>query len=267
MSWSIDDVTVAFGAHVALHGVALTIEPGRVHAVIGGDGAGKSTLLRVLAGLVVSRSGTHDLPPRRHVGFVPAAGGVFGDLSVDENIEFVADAHRLADWRERAEMLLDSAGLTSFGDRLAGRLSGGQRRKLAGSMALLPQPGLLLLDEVTTGVDPVSRMELWRLIASAAAAGTAVVAATTYLDEAERAGSVLLLDQGHVLASGDPRSIVAGIPGSVSEGDRPTDRSTAWRRGRRWRQWDPVGQAGNGHDTTLEDAAIVYELAARSPRS
>lgn len=267
MTWSVDGVTVAFGAHIALHGVGLTIEPGQVHAVIGGDGAGKSTLLRVLARLVVSPQGSHHLPPRHHVGYVPAAGGVFGDLSVDENIEFVADAYRLSDWGERAGMLLDSAGLAEFGDRLAGRLSGGERRKLAGSMALLPHPELLVLDEVTTGVDPVSRMELWRLIASAAAAGTAVVAATTYLDEAERAGSVLLLDRGHVLASGDPRSIVAGIPGSVTESDAPTDRSTAWRRGRRWRQWDPVGQAENGHDTTLEDAAIVYELAARSSRS
>lgn len=267
MSWSVDDLTVTFGATVALDGVGLTIEPGQVHAVIGGDGAGKSTLLRVLARLVVSRHGAHHLPPRRHVGFVPAAGGVFGDLSVTENVEFVADAYRLTNWGERADMLLDSAGLTAFGHRLAGRLSGGERRKLAGSMALLPQPEMLVLDEVTTGVDPVSRMELWRLIASAAAAGTAVVAATTYLDEAERAGSVLLLDRGRVLASGDPSSIVAGIPGSVTEGDAPTDRSTAWRRGRRWRQWDPVGQAGNGHDTTLEDAAIVHELAARSSRS
>ncbi len=267
MSWSVDDVTVAFGAHTALHAVGLTIEPGQIHAVIGGDGAGKSTLLRVLARLVVSQKGSHHLPPRHRVGFVPSAGGVFGDLSVDENIEFVADAYRLPAWRERAGMLLDSAGLTSFGHRLAGRLSGGERRKLAGSMALLPQPEMLVLDEVTTGLDPVSRMELWRLIASAAATGTAVVAATTYLDEAERAGSVLLLDQGPVLASGDPRSIVAGTPGSVTESDAPTDRSTAWRRGRRWRQWDPAGRAENGHDTTIEDAAIVYELAARSSRS
>lgn len=275
MSWYVEDVTVSFGDRIALHAVGLRLEPGRIQAVIGGDGAGKSTLLRVLAGLVVSRQGTLCLPPSQRVGFVPAAGGIFGDLSVDENLGFVADAYRLRDWRGRAGRLLDSAGLTPFGELLAGRLSGGQQRKLAGTMALLAQPALLVLDEVTTGVDPVSRMELWRLIASAAAAGTAVVAATTYLDEAERASSVLLLDQGHALAYGDPRSIVRDVPGTIVDLDAPTDRSTAWRRGGRWRQWQPAGRAdidhdpgrGADHTTTLEDAAIAYELSASRARS
>ena len=125
-------------------------------------------------------------------------------------------------------------------------------------MALLPEPELLVLDEVTTGVDPVSRMELWRLVAGAAADGAAVVAATTYLDEAERMETVLLLHEGRPLAAGSPASIIEGIPGVVRVVDRPTDPRTAWRSGRRWRQWTPTGTTSI--PLTLEDAAIVLEL-------
>jgi ABC-2 type transport system ATP-binding protein len=159
-------------------------------------------------------------------------------------------------------MLLTRAGIERWGERLAGRLSGGQRRKLAGAMALLPEPRLLVLDEVTTGVDPVSRMELWRLVAGAAATGTAVLAATTYLDEAERAKTVDLLHEGRVLASGDPSAIVAAAPGRVTDEETPIDRARAWRRGRRWRQWHPAEEAQVHDRPTLEDAAIVLELVA-----
>lgn len=262
MTWSVRDVTVRFGARTALSDVALAMQPGRVHAVIGGDGAGKSTLLRVLAGLDLGQTGVIRLPAEDRIGYVPSEGGVFGDLTVDEHLEFVADAYGLTDWRPRAEALLDRAALDSFGDRLGRQLSGGQRRKLAGSLALLAQPDLLVLDEVTTGVDPVSRMELWRLIAAAAASGAAVVASTTYLDEAERAEAVTLLHEGRCLASGSPQAIVDGIPGAVFDRATPDDPGRAWRRGARWRQWDPGADPASGLDPTLEDAAIVRELLA-----
>ena len=129
-------------------------------------------------------------------------------------------------------------------------------------MALLPQPKLLILDEVTTGVDPLSRMELWRLVGAAASEGAAVVAATTYLDEAERAESVVLLHEGRVLATGSPADIVNEIPGSVTATDQPGDNS--WRHGRHWRRWDPDGTGGER--LTLEDAAIVHELMEGAPR-
>lgn len=258
MNWSVSEITARFGSTVALDRVCLDIERGRVHGVIGGDGAGKSTLLKVLVGLDVGQTGRMVLPPEERIGFVPSSGGIFSDLTVDENVEFVADAYGLRGWRTRADELLERAAIGGFGDQLAGRLSGGQRRKLAGCMALLPEPELLVLDEVTTGVDPVSRMELWRLVAGAAADGSAVVAATTYLDEAERMESVLLLHEGRALAAGSPASVIENAPGAVLDLDEPSDPRTAWRKGTRWRQWVPTGASSTS--LSLEDAAIVLEL-------
>lgn len=262
MTWGTTGLVVSFGPTRALDGVDLTIEPGRVHAVIGGDGSGKSTLLRVLAGVARADEGTVRRPPVGHIGFVSTRGGLFRDLTVDENLEFVAQAFRLSHWRDRAEDLLGRAGLAALRDRLAGHLSGGQQRKLAGTMALLPEPELLVLDELTTGVDPHSRMEIWRLIAAAAAAGAAVVASTAYLDEAERAEHVVLLHQGRVLASGSPQSITDSIPGSIEDTDEPGDADRAWRRGARWRQWHPDLPRRPGDRIRLEDAAIIRELLA-----
>jgi ABC-2 type transport system ATP-binding protein len=258
MSWGARDLTVRFGKTIALDRVSLALDPGVVHTVVGGDGSGKTTLLKVIAGVGLDHDGELRLPGPGRTGYVPPAGGVFGDLSVDENMEFVANAYRLRGWQTRAAELLDHSSIARFGDRLAGRLSGGQRRKLAGSMALLPAPDLLVLDEVTTGVDPVSRLDLWRLIAGAAAAGAAVLVATSYLDEAERAGKVLLLHDGATLAAGTPEEVRAAMKGSVSDRAEPEEPELAWRRGRRWRQWDPGG-APSGRPT-LEDIAIVAEL-------
>lgn len=267
MTWGVDELTVRFGDRTALDSVSIGIEPGVIHAVIGGDGAGKSTLLRVLAGLGLARQGAVRLPAQERIGFVPSDGGTFRGLTVDENMAFVAAAHRLTAWRTRAAMLLERAGIAPFADRPSEALSGGQRRKLAGSMALLPDPELVVLDEVTTGVDPLSRMELWRLVATAAAGGAAIVAATTYLDEAERAGQVELLHDGRLLASGSPLEVVRSIPGAVTDEAAPTDRATAWRVGRRWHQWHAASDRAGILEPTLEDAAIVYELRARAASS
>jgi len=260
MSWRVGGLTVRFGSRIALQDVSMTIDPGVIHGVVGGDGAGKTTLLRVLAGLNLGATGEVWIPPAGRIGYVPPAGGVFGDLSVRENMEFIADAYRMRSWESRAAELLAGVGLDQFPNRLGGELSGGQRRKLAGSMVLLPEPDLLVLDEVTTGVDPVSRMDLWRLIAGAAARGAAVVLATSYLDEAERAERATLLHRGRVLAAGRPEEIIAGVPGSVKRVVVPADRSRAWRHGNGWRQWNPDGSVGD-EELTFEDAAIVAELA------
>ena len=262
MTWGTSGVVVRFGPTRALDGVDFTVEPARVHAVIGGDGSGKSTLLRVLAGVRAPDEGAVRRPPVGHVAFVSPGGGVFPDLTVAENVEFAAQAYGLVDWRGRADHLLRRAGLAAFTDRLAGRLSGGQHRKLAGTMALLPTPDLLILDELTTGLDPLSRMEIWRLMADAAAAGTAVVAATAYLDEAERAEAVLLLHEGRVLSTGSPPAIIDAVPGSVEDTAEPDDPAWAWRRGRQWRQWRPGGSQPEGTRLRLEDAAIIGELTA-----
>lgn len=264
MIWGVTGLTVRFGDVTALDAVDLETRPGRVTAVVGGDGAGKTTLLRVLAGVRLRLTGTVTLPPPGRIGYVPPQGGVFGDLTVHENMQFVAGAYRIRTWRDRAEELLESAGIADLGDRLARSMSGGERRKLAGSMALLPEPDLLVLDEVTTGVDPVSRMHLWRLVAGAAARGTGVVLATTYLDEAERAGSAVLLHRGTVIGSGSPADITAAMPGRVEDVASPTAPGHAWRYGRRWRQWDPEGTQDPA--PRLEDAAIVAELRSEANR-
>ena len=215
--WGVRALTVRYGTRTALDRVTLDVPAGAVTAVIGGDGAGKTTLLRALAGVVPASSGSVCGPDRRQIGYVAGAAGVYGDLSVDENIEFVAGAYGLTarEREERSAELLARTGLTGTGTRLARRLSGGMRQKLAFALAMLHDPELLVLDEPTTGVDPVSRADLWRLIAGAAAAGAAVVVTTTYLDEALRAASVLLLEDGRATAAEDAAgSTAAGGAGT-----------------------------------------------------
>lgn len=260
MTWGVTAITTGHAGRPALEEVTLAVEPCSVAAVVGGDGAGKTTLLRLLAGLVVPDRGEVSIPDRRRIGYVPASGGVYSDLTVLENLEFLASAHRISDPDGAAAPLLRSAGLTAFTNRLAGRLSGGMRRKLAVIGAMLHRPDLLVLDEPTTGIDPSGRSELWRLIAASAAAGSAVVLSSAYLDEAERANTVLVLHEGRALVSGPPAAVRASMPGAVVETDRPGDASRSWRRGGRWREWLPEGSA-QASPPDLEDVVIVASLA------
>jgi ABC-2 type transport system ATP-binding protein len=265
MTWGVEDLTVDFGGtSPALDGVTLEARPGEVTAVVGGDGAGKTTLLRVLAGVPIPSRGRVHRPEARRIGFMPATSGALRDLTVAENLEFVADAHRF-DAGERAGLLLERAGLAPFRRRLARDLSGGMRQKLGVVLAMLTAPDLLILDEPTTGVDPVSRSEVWRLIGSAAAGGTAVVVATAYLDEAERATTLLMLHGGRALLSGTPADVTAAMPGAVVDRAVPTDRDRAWPRGARWRQWLPGGSP-DAEPPDLEDAVIVAMLGAGAGR-
>jgi ABC-2 type transport system ATP-binding protein len=259
------DLSVRYGAKLALDRVTLRAAAGQVTAVVGGDGAGRTTLLRCLAGALAPSGGEVQRPDPMRIGYLPAGSGVYPDLTVAENLAFRAAAYKLDAGlaRERTGDLLARAGLTSASGRLGGRLSGGMRQKLGVIAALLHRPGLLILDEPTTGVDPVSRADLWWLIARAAADGAAVVFATSYLDEAERAFEVLALDAGRALASGTPAQITAAMPGTLrAAGERPAGEEgrRAWRRGRRWRVWDPAGQAG-GITPDLQDAVTVAALA------
>ena len=203
-----------YGRRAALDGVSVAVRPGAVTCVVGGDGAGKTTLLRAVAGVVRPQSGRVRRPPLREIGYISGSSGLYADLTVDENVAFVGAAYGLgaAERDARAAALLASTGVTGVGDRLAGRLSGGMRQKLAFALAMLHEPRLLILDEPTTGVDPVSRSEVWRLIAAAAADGAAVLVATTYIDEAERAEDVLVLDAGRVVAAGPPEAVAAALP-------------------------------------------------------
>ena len=213
------------------------------------------------------RCGRVRRPAKSQIGYVPATAGLYGDLTVEENLEFTAQAFgmRAAQRDPRMGELLEQTGLARARRRLGNHLSGGMQRKLAVAMALLHAPGLLVLDEPTTGVDPVSRVDLWRLISRAAAGGVAVAVATTYVNEAARAASVLLLSSGRSLVSGSPEAILGSVPGrlgTTTQRSKPTDRS--WRRGATWRVWAPQGPLPRGVDPAVadfEDAVVVAELA------
>lgn len=267
MTWGIERGTVRFGARTAVDDVTLSVAPGSVNVVVGGDGAGKSTLLRALVGLVQLSSGVARRPVKRAIGYIPATAGLYVDLTVEENLAFAAQGYgvRGRDYLTRSGELLERIGLTDARDRLGGQLSGGMQRKLAVAMALLHRPELLVLDEPTTGVDPVSRAELWRLISSAAAQGTGVVVATTYVDEANRGSAVLLLDQGRSIAAGSPEEIIAAVPGAVGvihSSDQPAGDS--WRWGTSWRVWSPNGELPASTEQvtpTFDDAVMIASLA------
>jgi ABC-2 type transport system ATP-binding protein len=269
MTYGLDDVTVRLGGTTALSDVSIDVPPGRVTAVVGGDGAGKSTLLRTLVGEVVVDSGTLRIPGPSEVGYLAAGAGSWKDLTVDQNVGFVGGSYGLAPGTlaERADLLLERAGLTRARRRLAGQLSGGMRTKLGFVLAMLHQPGLLVLDEPSTGVDPVSRVELWRLISETAADGAAVVLSTTYLDEAERTGSVLLLSGGRSLLSGPPDELSGALRGGVTRVATPTRPELAWRRGAAFHEWWPDGRPADGDPVRvdLSDVSIVAELGQRTP--
>ena len=250
-TWGVTDAVVRYGRRTALDGVSISVPAGAITAVIGGDGAGKTTLLRLLAGVVRPSSGSLRRPPRHRIGYVAGTAGIWDDLTVSENIAFVGGAYGLRGpaLAARAGVLLSRVGLEGTGGRLAGRLSGGMRQKLAFALAMLHEPQLLILDEPTTGVDPVSRADLWRLIAGAAAGGAGVVVSTVYLDEAERASCALLLDGGRTVAAGGPAAVAAALP---PQG--------AGLPGKPDRRWEPAGA------TSPATLAATYGAARRFGR-
>ena len=270
MRWGLDEVLLRRGRKIALAAVTVAVDPSRVTAVVGGDGAGKSTCLEVLAGLLEPDAGTVRRPAKERIGYVPATAGLYADLTVQQNLDFTAAAYRLArgERDRKASQILEQTGLGAARHRLGSQLSGGMQRKLAVGLALLHSPELLILDEPTTGVDPVSRAELWRLISRAAVEGAAVVVSTTYVNEAARASSVVLLESGVMLASGTPEQILRNVPGAVGTwpgADRPT--ALSWRRGASWRVWTPAGALPVGVrpvQPDFEDAVVVAALAAEA---
>ncbi len=265
MSWGVTDLTVRFGARTALDGVSLDAVEGQVTAVVGGDGAGKTTLLRALVGAVAPAAGRVRRPDVHAIGYLAPTSGIYPDLTVQENLAFAAAAYGvpLEEAEGRTDAYLERTGLAAVRGRLAGNLSGGMRQKLGVIRALVHRPRLVVLDEPTTGVDPVSRADLWWLLASAAAGGAAVVLATTYLDEAERSASVLVLDAGRTLAEGTPEAIAGEVPGrinEVAELPRGGAATLSWRRGALWRVWAPEAGPGSGSAPDFQDAVMVAAL-------
>ena len=200
----------------ALEGLDLQVQVGESFGVVGPDGAGKTTLMRLLCGLLPPTSGEiavfgEALPARieavkPRIGYVSQRFSLYGDLTVKENLDFFGDIHgvRGAAGAKRKVELLEFTRLTPFADRLADRLSGGMRQKLSLICTLIHEPELLLLDEPTTGVDPITRRDFWAILSQLLENGLTIVMSTPYLDEAERCSRVALVDGGGVLASGAP---------------------------------------------------------------
>ena len=217
--------------------------------------------------IVALDEGTVAAPAPEQIGYLTASAGSWSALTVAQNIDFVAGIYGLggAELETRRAELLTRAGLTAASDRLASQLSGGMRRKLGFSMAMVHRPRLLVLDEPSTGVDPVSRIDLWRLVTQAAASGAAVLMSTTYLDEAERAASLVVLDRGRVLAQGSWDDVRASFRGSVTVGSDAVRPEWSWRRGRSVHEFWPPGSDVVGTPTApdLEDVVIALSLERR----
>jgi ABC-2 type transport system ATP-binding protein len=209
----------------ALAGIDCTVRAGGVTAVVGPDGAGKTTLLRLIAGLLRPDAGHlevlgHDAATeaeaiQARIGYMPQRFGLYEDLTVAENLALHADLRQVvgAERAHRFDTLLRFTGLAAFTGRLAGRLSGGMKQKLGLACSLLARPALLLLDEPSVGVDPLSRRQLWDMVGALAGDGTTVVWSTAYLDEAERCRHVLLLHEGRLLDQGAPADFAARLAG------------------------------------------------------
>ncbi len=217
----------SFGDVAAVRGLDLTVLPGEMFGLVGPDGSGKSTFIRLLCGILTPDSGTGNILGRdivrerpalkRDIGYLSQKFTLYGDLSVDENIEFFAELHRVYEYRDLRETLLKFTQLTPFRNRLAERLSGGMKQKLALICTLIHQPKVIFLDEPTTGVDPVSRRELWGLLQKLNADGMTIVLCTPYLDEAERCARVAFIHRGELLRSDTPDNLRRLIPGRMVE--------------------------------------------------
>ncbi|MGC8916544.1 MAG: ABC transporter ATP-binding protein [Thermoanaerobaculum sp.] len=216
------EAVIRYRAKEAVRGVSLAVARGEVVALVGADGAGKTSLLRAVAGLTPLAAGhlhvfaldpwknRHQL--HQHLGYVAQTFALYGDLTVDENLAFIGHLMGLPDFRQRRQYLLERLGLAPFRDRRAQALSGGMKQKLALAASLMHDPQILVLDEPTTGVDPLSRREFWQLLGEFVAQGLTVLFATAYLDDAQRADRVVLFHDGKVLAEGSPEVLARQFP-------------------------------------------------------
>lgn len=235
---SFDRVTRAYGGLRAVDAVSFTVDAGEMFGLIGPDGAGKTTTIRMACGLLRPDQGQIRVlgrdPIAQHrsitadVGYLSQRFSLYGDLSIDENIAFFAEIHGVQGYQPARDRLLEMTQLSPFRSRRADRLSGGMRQKLALACTLVHEPKILLLDEPTTGVDPVSRREFWKLLSEFLSNGLTIVMSTPYLDEAERCGRVALLHDGRLLAIDRPAYLQSGLAGqllevSVSAGRPPID--------------------------------------------
>jgi ABC-2 type transport system ATP-binding protein len=213
----IDNLKKSFHRITALNGISLSVARGEMFGLVGPDGAGKTTLIRILCGLLKADEGmiqllNKDLQKERKtiqhsIGYLSQGFSLYGDLTIDENIEFFAEIHNVKDYSAHREELLDFTRLKAFRDRLADKLSGGMKQKLALACSLIHKPQIIFLDEPTRGVDPVSRRDFWKILAGLQQEEVTIFMSTSYLDEAERCNRVAMINKGVIIALDSPDKI------------------------------------------------------------
>jgi ABC-2 type transport system ATP-binding protein len=223
----VEALSRVFGTKVAVDALQFEVQAGELFGLVGPDGAGKTTTLRMLAGVLRPTSGDAQIlgtsvrqdpeAVKHHIAYMSQRFGLYADLTVRENLEFYADLYRVprGDRPLRMKRLFEFSGLEPFQGRLAGQLSGGMKQKLGLSCALVHEPRVLLLDEPTFGVDPVSRRQLWLIVHEMVGRGTTVIVSTSYMDEAERMDRVALLDEGRLVGIDRPETLQSGLAGTV----------------------------------------------------
>jgi ABC-2 type transport system ATP-binding protein len=228
----LDQVVKIFGAgreeHViAIDHLSIKIKLGEIFSLVGPDGAGKTTLIRMMCGVLAPTEGKISLlgfdistqkdEIKKRIGYLSQRFSLYQDLTIDENIDFFAEIHKVRKYKDRKEELLQFTRLTEFRGRLAGQLSGGMKQKLALACTLIHTPEIIFLDEPTTGVDPVSRRDFWKILSSLLKSGITIVLSTPYLDEAERSTRVALINQGKLLYCDTPERVKSSFHSEIVE--------------------------------------------------
>lgn len=223
----IEDLKKSYGNVLAVDGISLEVQQGEMFGLVGPDGAGKTTTIRILCGLLNPDEGSAsvlgmDLSKNKNkikneIGYLSQKFSLYGDLTIDENIEFFADIHGVKNYKQRRDELLEFTRLQPFRKRLADRLSGGMKQKLALACTLIHKPRIIYLDEPTTGVDPVSRRDFWKILSSLIKERITIFMTTPYLDEAERCNHVALMHKGKILSFNTPREIKAELKQQIAE--------------------------------------------------
>lgn len=217
----IENIKKSYGEIIAVNNVSYSVTKGEMFGLVGPDGAGKTTTIRIMCGLLNPDFGVINIlnmdvtknhkEVQNNIGYLSQRFSLYNDLTVDENIEFFADIHGVTNLKTRRDELLAFTRLTPFKNRLAENLSGGMKQKLALACSLIHKPKILFLDEPTTGVDPVSRRDFWKILSDLQREGITIFMTTPYLDEAERCNRVALMHNGEIISIDTPKKIKDSI--------------------------------------------------------